>query len=237
MTPLAACRAATASAYGPSAPRSGTSSGTKTVTWQPSWRAVAATSEPMNPPPTIATVWPVSTALCRSARSATASSMVRSRCTPGSPTPGQVAAGRCSRCDDDRVGLDRGVVGQQHGRPARRIRPQGGGVHTQMPGDVEVFGLTLQRELNLGVVGPEEILRQRRSVVGAMDFVADDHQFAGVTLRTQRAGRGQAGQGCADDGHPLRGRAHAGPPSALPAADARPPGTMPGGRFGGSDDR
>ena len=46
----------------------------------------------------------------------------------GQPDARQAAAGRGSRCDDDRVGLDRGVVGQQHRRPARRIRPQGGGV-------------------------------------------------------------------------------------------------------------
>ena len=74
-----------------------------------------------------------------------------------------------------------------------------------MPGDVEIFGVALQGEFDLGVVGSEEILGQRRSVVGPVDLVADDHHFAGVTLRTQRPGRRQAGQGGADDELPARG--------------------------------
>jgi hypothetical protein len=60
------------------------------------------------------------------------------------PNTRQVAAGRRPGCDDDRVGLDGSVIGQQHGRPARRIRPQAGGMHTQMPADVQILGLTLQ---------------------------------------------------------------------------------------------
>ena len=144
MTPWAACSAATASAYGPSAPRSGTSSGTKTVTWQPSWRAVAATSEPMNPPPTIATVsagldCPVQ--VCRSAIGVVDGTQ---QVHPGQPDARQAAPGGGSGGDDDRVGLDLGIVGQQHRRPTRRIWLQGGGVHTEMPGGIEIFGLTFQ---------------------------------------------------------------------------------------------
>ncbi|MNX95179.1 hypothetical protein D3C86_1274430 [compost metagenome] len=55
-----------------------------TVTWVPAWRAVAATSNPIHPPPTIST--------CLSgpnwARRRSASSRVRSTCTPAWSTPG-----------------------------------------------------------------------------------------------------------------------------------------------------
>ena len=128
MTPWAAWSAATASAYGPSAPRSGTSSGTNDgdlAAELAGRRGHLGADEPATDDRHgLAGLH----CLVQVRAQRNASSMVRSRCTPGSPTPGRSRRAAAPVAIDDRIGVDGGGVGEQHRGPARRIRPQGGGV-------------------------------------------------------------------------------------------------------------
>src|SRR5258706_320479 len=50
----------------------------------------------------------------------------------------------------------------------------------------------------------ENLLGERRSVVGEVGLLADDGQRSVEALAAQRLGRAHAGQGCADDDDALR---------------------------------
>ena len=97
---------------------------------------------------------PVSTALCRSARSAIASSMVRSRCTPGSPTPGRSQTARRLLLRSTTASAS--TPWRRRTARLRPARPDSAAercAHTQMPGGVEVLPSALQGQFDLGVGG------------------------------------------------------------------------------------
>ena len=170
----------------PSGPASGVGAASTTVTSSPNLIAVEATSAPMKPAPITTRRAPG----CSSARSATASSTVRSTCTPArSAAPGH--AGPRPGGHHDAVGDDRGPVLESHGRAAAassraRVRPE-------QPRRLQVLGVGFQRQR------PRRCRRPgtpstAAAVVRPPGLAADHGQLAVEALRAQRPGGGQSGQ-------------------------------------------
>lgn len=79
---------------------------------------------------------------------------------------------------------------------------------------VEAQGGDLLRGTQHDAIEPplagQELLRQRRAVVGQMGLGSHHHDGAGVPLGAQRLGGPQAGEGSADDGDGRAGVEHHG---------------------------
>ena len=168
----------------PSAPTSGPSPRSATVTARPSSRQTEATSEPMNPAPTIRTRR--GPAASRS-RSPAASSRVRMLNTPSSAASAGLNQGRARTpvAISRQVVRDPLAVGQEHllGCPI-----QSGRRHPEPP-----LGVDRPPARQRGVVGrhraQQDLLGERRAIVRLVRLVPDDGQLPPEALARARSRR------------------------------------------------
>ena len=189
-TPASRCISAAISPMTPpSAPISGESARSATVTFRPSSRQTEAISEPMKPAPTISTrPGPASNAACRRA----ASSLVRNVKTPSSLASSGLNHGRA------RVPVAISIRPNGTVSPLARctrlvgpVEPDGGDAEPPLRVDVA-------HPRKLGVVGGhpslQHLLRQRGPVVRLARLVADDREGPVKTLVAQGFRRAQPGE-------------------------------------------
>ena len=194
-TPLAACSVARcADTPGCTLRAHSRASRSSTVTLLPDWRAVAATSNPIQPPPTIST--------CRSGPSRARS---RSASARAQHMHAVMVHARQRRHRGPAAGAeDQLVVGQRP--PVRRIDPLVRQAQPQRRDaglELDAHRLQLARGEQLGAfrqsLAGQHRLAQRRPFVGRVRLVAQQHDAAVVAAVAQRGGGPAARLAGADD--------------------------------------
>ena len=202
-TPLSGWTAASAVPSSAPAPRiSGAGAPSSTTTSAPARRAVAATSSPMNPAPMTTTRTPGSTI---AARSAIASSRLRSTCTFGvSGWPGS----RRGCAPVAMINPSNGTSLAVGERDRAGVEVEARGRHAESGVEAErVERVVLAQGDAVGVPrAGEELLRQRGPVVGAVSFGPDQRDRSAEPGRAQRLARPQPGERAADDDDPDHAR-------------------------------
>ena len=166
-----------------------------TVTSGPSWRIDAATSAPIQPPPTTTTRFAVPAA----SRSASESSIVRryripSRSSPGTREPPRLGARR----DQQPVEPDAPTVGQ-HDLPARRIDGLDRRRRLELHALLAVPRLGVDVDLVELFVAAQVFLGQRRTDVRPMRLAPEQDDAAVEAVLAQRLGGLRAREAGADD--------------------------------------